>query len=325
MKIKFKPIVLATLLMLSFTTTHLEAASFGRSSVGVSRSSFSSVSRPVSPPSQPTKGGLGGTSGSVGVTKPNVTNGVKNDIANGKQPSPPTSPPSNTNSGSTYSQPQPSHQSTNYTPPSNTSTFMSSLGGAVVGSAIGNMLFGNHSTGSTVINNTGGATPSVTADAPGVVTNSVAPGISSFKQEYGMWNLVSDLIGLIIFLGILGGVGYAGYKVYTHFKKRKSSNMLSTNQCPVNPISQFWAIQNAFAGADTHDLVSLLGSELWHMADGLTPQQLNITNVKYEVRLQNDYEFSVWYSFNDDGEVINQVWHYERIGGKWLLNGVENV
>jgi len=41
--------------------------------------------------------------------------------------------------------------------------------------------------------------------------------------------------------------------------------------------------------------------------------------------LSNPREFSIHYTFEDDGEKVDQVFHYELHEGAWKLNGIETV
>ena len=74
-------------------------------------------------------------------------------------------------------------------------------------------------------------------------------------------------------------------------------------------------------------LQTLLGPDVVdELTMDLQPSSITIKNVSHETRLQNASEFSIWYKFNEiDGSEINQVWHYEKFGKDWKLNGIENV
>jgi hypothetical protein len=323
----------------------------GRSSVssGSSASKSSSFSAPSKPaaapapaPAQSAKpGGIGGnTSGTaVGVRKSEVTGPVANNVNAGKpgnfNPSTPSTTPGYSNSGPSFG----SANTPNYTPAPSPGigaggVFMSSLGGSLAGTMLGNALFGHGSHGSTtVINNGtpssgGSASNGAVAQGPGGGFVDSGPGGSNFsqpKKEYTVWSFIADIIGFVIVVAILLGVAwlfYKGFQLVRNFinKERGVSNI------PFNPTHQFWTIQKAFAAADVTALQTLLGPDIVdELTNGLTASTITLHNVSHEVRLANNTEFSIWYTFEDAGEAINQVWHYEKFGKEWKLNGIETV
>lgn len=345
---RFNKIVSALAITLALSATFAQAASIGRSGGGSShsssssagRSSSSSISRSYSAPAPskpapsvapaPAKpGGIGGTTSSVGVRKSEVTNGVRNDIAQ-----------SNPNAGKagSFSAPNPSYTPTpSYgyaTPPqpsvTNGSTFMSSLGGSFVGSALGNMIFGSHGHGggTTVINNGTPGGSGVVASGPGTVAGDAQfnpGGVTSYKKEYTVWSFIGDVIGFVILLAVLAGLAWLVYKGYKFIRNYINKERGVSTQ-PFNPTQQFWRIQRAFAEADVIELRALLGPDVVdELTNGITASTLSLSNVSHEVRLENATELSIWYKFEDAGEEVNQVWHYEKFGKDWKLNGIENV
>lgn len=336
------------------------AASFGRSGGSFSRS-FSRPSIPKttpapkpSPSATPNKstGGIGGTTGSMGVRKSEVTNQVAaNKVAPAQsapvsRPNVATSPTYSSAPTPTYGTvPQPVYQSAG---PSNTSTFLSSMGGSFVGSSIANMLTGSHGSGgggTTVINNTTGATPgaspatgSALAPSTGAVTpdsalaSSVYPmGAAPVAKSYGIGDFIIDIVLFVILIVLLVAVAfmfYKGFKMirdYINRERKTPARPVSTKQ-PFSPNTKFWEIQNAFANADAVALKSLLGPDLVdETTRDLHPCELTLRNVSHEVVLNNSQEFSVHYTFVDDTKVVSQVWHYELHEGAWKLNGIENI
>lgn len=342
--IKFVTAALVASVMLA---TVAEAGSIGRSGgggfSGGSRSSSSSFSRPSSTYSAPSKsaptpsvapapaksGGIGSTQGSVGVRKSEVTNGVRNDVA--------TSNPNAAKAGS-YSAPStsPSYApapSYGYAPApapqvTNGSTFMSSLGGSFLGSWIGSSLGHSGHGGTTVINNGTAGVPNsggvvTQVDGSGQVTQS-AP-VAQQSSGGGMGSIIWNVILFAVLIAVIVGIAllfYKGFKMLMEYinKERGVSNI------PFNPTQRFWEIQKAFASADVAVLNSLLGPDIVdELTNGLQPSTLTLHNVSHEIRLSNKNEFSIWYKFEDDGSEVNQVWHYERFGSDWRLNGIENV
>lgn len=326
--------------------TSVNATSIGRSggssshsSPSVSRSSGSTHSAPAPAPKAPSvapapakPGGIGGTQGSVGVRKSEVTQPVA------QQTKPTTPAPTSTGAGApaapvystapSYSSPAPAPQV------SGSSVFWNSLGGSFVGNMLGNALFGNHnnSGGTTVINNGGSAG----VPNSGVVSTGPSAGTADAqfnpgglpvqaKKEYTMWNFIGDAITFVILIAVLVGIAWIFYKGFQMIrgyvrKERGVSNI------PFNPTQRFWEIQKAFAAADVASLSSLLGPDVVdELTNGLTASTLTLHNVSHEVRLANNTEFSIWYKFEDGGTEVNQVWHYEKFGSEWKLNGIENV
>ena len=309
-------------------SSHSSSVSSSRSSTSHSTSSYSAPKPSVAPAPSHT-GGIGGTTSSVGVRKSEVTNGVKQDIAHsnpnaGKPGSFGTSTPA------PHYTPTPSYSYPATPAPVVGSGFGSSFMGALGGTIVGNALFGNHGGGgTTVINNGtpgGGAVQSVPS-AGSVADNQFNPGgvSSQPKKEYGVWSFIADIIGFVFVVAILLGVAwifYKGFQLVRGYinKERGVSNI------PFNPTERFWKIQRDFADADVTELKQLLGPDVFdELTNGLTPSTLTLKNVSHEIRLQNANEFSIWYKFEDDGAEVNQVWHYEKFGKDWKLNGIENV
>ena len=347
---KFRKFVtVAAIFAASLASISADAGSIGRSGGGgFSRSSSVSVSRPSVAPSKPAvapapskPGGIGGNTASVGVRKTEVTNGVKQDIAATK-PAPSSGSIGSTSSGSAapHYTPTPSY---GYAPAPQPTVvnggglgggFGSSFLGSMTGTVVGNALFGHHGSsggGTTVINNgtptTSGSVsaPTVVADSNGVVSSSSPVIQSQPKKEYSVWSFIADVIGFTIVVALLVSVAWVFYKgfklVQSYVNKERGVSDL-----PFSPTQRFWEIQKAFAAADVTALQGLLGPDVVdELTNGLEPSTLTLKNVSHEVRLQTTRELSVWYKFEDEGEEVNQVWHFERWEKVWKLNGIENV
>jgi hypothetical protein len=204
------------------------------------------------------------------------------------------------------------------------------------GTLVGNALFGSHGShggGTTVINN---GTPSGGTVSNGAVAQGPSggfvdngPGGSSFsqpaKKEYTVWSFIADVFGFVIVVALLLGVAwlfYKGFQLVRNFINKERG----VSSHPFNPTQKFWEIQKAFATADLTVLQTLLGPDVVdELTNGLAPSALTLHNVSHEIRLSNNTEFSIWYTFEDDGQAVNQVWHYEKFGKDWKLNGIENV
>lgn len=329
------------------------SSSFSSGSSVSRSSSYSAPSKPtVAPspapaPSPATKpGGIGGNTSSVGVRKSEVTQPVAQQVRP-STPATPSTTPSYSNSTPTYGNaPQPNYGGGygggfGNGGVTNGSTFMSSLGGSFLGSWIGTSLghSGSHGGGTTVINNgTPSGTGSVSngsvgsnAVSPGTVgTFDNGPGGSSFgsqsiKKEYTVWSFIADLFGFVIVVALLLGIAWLFYKGF-QLVRNYINKERGVSTVPFNPTQKFWEIQKAFASADLTVLQTLLGPDVVdELTNGLAPSTLTLHNVSHEIRLSNNTEFSIWYTFEDDGQAVNQVWHYEKFGKDWKLNGIENV
>lgn len=314
----------------SSSSSHSSSSGSSRSSSSSSSFSAPSKSSPSVAPAPSHIGGIGGTTASVGVRKSEVTNGVKQDIAASK-PAPVTGSTSSSGSYAPHYTPTPSYSAPAPVVVQSGGGFGSSFMGSLGGTIVGNALFGNHGGGTTVINN---GTPA--GSGSNVVTNGqgVSAGdgvvasngmIVQAKKEYTVWSFIADVFGFVIVVALLLGVAwlfYKGFQIVRNYVNRERG----VSNIPFNPTQQFWRIQRAFAEADVTELKVLLGPDIVdEMTNGLTASTLTLHNVSHEVRLANNTEFSIWYKFEDDGAEVNQVWHYERFGKEWLLNGIENV
>lgn len=326
--------LLSALLVASamITAFPVDAGSIGRSSSSSSsgsRSSYSSPSRssytapapsrPSVAPAPSKPGGIGGTSGSMGVRKSEVTAPVANKVQQSRPtPAPaPSTTPGYSNPIPTYgAAPAPVYQSSG-------SPFLSSMGGAFAGSMLGNMMFsGNRGGGTTVVNN-GGGTGGVAASSGDGYT---AGGPVVQAKSYGIGDFILDVILFAVLVALLVGLAFLAYKGYKMIKAYVNKERGVTGSQPFSPTAQFWVIQNAFASAEVALLKTILGPDLVDEATrDLQPSTLTLSKVSHEVVLNNAHEFSVHYTFVDDGDTVDQVWHYELHDGIWKLNGIETV
>lgn len=338
MKQKLLPALIASCVLASVSIDSY--AAIGRSG-GFSRPSFSrSVSTPKAPSSSPTAapsqskpGGIGGTSGSIGVRKNEVTQSAANRSNPTATPSSPAVPQRQYTSPSTATTPV-------YTQPSNVtngSTFMSSLGGSFVGSALSNMLFGNHGSGggTTVINNGGGSgsgsAPAASSQTvPGTSTyvdqNGVVTTQPHYQKSYGLWDFIKDVFLFGVLVALIGGMIVVFYKGFKKLKEYWNRERGIQPTQPVNPTQMFWRIQQMHAEGSVAGLKELLGPDIVdELTQNLHPYTLMLSRVSHEIVLSTSTEFSVHYTFYEDGNQLNQVWHYELFGSVWKLNGIENI
>lgn len=299
--------------------------SSGRSSSSFSSSSSSSRSSAAPAPSKPT--GIGSTA-SYGVSKPDVTNGVRSDVA---KASPAPTVPSGGTVSTPHSAPAPSY---GYAPtPAPTvihhdsgGGFGSSFAGSMMGSMLGNAI--SRPAAPVVVGGGGYAGPVVAGTSTvvenGTVVQAAQPVV--VQKSYGIGQFILDVILFGILLAVLAGLAFLIYKGLKMTKSYVNTERGIDNN-PFAPTERFWKIQKAFAAADKAALQSLLGPDIKdELIDGIEgTTELDIHKVSHEVRLLNNREFSIWYKFDDGGENVNQVWHFEKIAGDWKLNGIETI
>lgn len=302
-----------------------------------------STPKPAPAPSTTASSGIGGTAGSMGVRKSDVTAPVAAKVDAQRAPTTTTS----SSSGYNY-RPAPSTAaaggaavapSASYAAPaaaSTGSTFWPTFGGALAGSALGNWMFGpSHSApaGGGYAAPAGGAAPAAAApvqyDAAG---NAVAPVGAAYaapaaaQSSYGIGSFILDILKLALLVAILVGLAWLAYKGYKMIRNYINQERGIGETQPFAPTGHFWEIQKAFAVADVEKLKTMLGPDLFDEAtNGIQPIELNLSDVSHEVVRNNPREFSVHYTFTDNGSEVHQVWHYEKFGTQWLLNGIENV
>lgn len=320
-----KALVLA--LTLSVVAFQVDAGSIGRSSssVSVSRSSSSfssssssSRSSSFSAPSKPS--GIGSGS-SIGVSKSEVTNGVRGDIAKAN-PAPVAPTPSTV----PHYAPSPSYGYGTVPAPvvvHHDSGFGSAFAGSMMGSMLGNAL---SRPATPVVVGGGGYAGPVVAGTTTVVENGGQPVVVERESSYGIGHFILDVIMFGILLAVVAGVALLIYKGLKMTKSYVNTERGIDNN-PFAPTERFWKIQKAFAAADKVTLEPLLGPDMKdEVLDGLgNPTENTISKVSHEVRLLNNREFSIWFKFEDDGEHVDQVWHFEKFNGDWKLNGIETI
>lgn len=311
-------------------------SAIGRSG-GFSRPSFSrSFSAPKAPSSTPTvaptqskPGGIGGTTGSFGVRKSEVTQSAANKV------NPPVAPAQVTPQKQ-YT-PPPTATTPVYSQPSNVtngSTFLSSLGGSFIGSTLSNMISGNHGSngGTTVINNGGGSntgavpTPAATGTTTYVDQNGVVTSQPYQHKSYGLWDFIKDVFLFGVLIALIGGMIFVFYNGFKKLKEYWNRERGVAPTQPFNPTQMFWKIQQMHAEGSVSGLNELLGPDIIdELTNNLQPYTLMLSRVSHEVVLSNKNEFSVHYTFYEDDQRLDQVWHYELFGSDWRLNGIENI
>jgi hypothetical protein len=141
-----------------------------------------------------------------------------------------------------------------------------------------------------------------------------------------MWNFIGDVIAFAILVALVVGIAFLFYKGFKMVKNYINRERGVGETQPFSPTARFWEIQRAFAAADIALLKTLLGPDLVDEAtQNLEATTLSLSGVSHEVVLTTPREFSIHYTFTDADETINQVWHYEKFGNVWQLNGIENV
>lgn len=283
----------------------------------ISRSG-SSFSRSSSAPSAPAR--------NMGLSRPSVAPPSRPPevrTAPRVAPTAPVTSPSSYQAAPTYAAPAP------MIAPSTGSTFMSSMGGALVGSMVGNALTGSHGGGgnTTVINGGGGGAAPAAAAAPGVVSGGgeyAAPvAVSTSSSIAGtIWSFLLGLIGLSIIFGLI----MAAIALYRNY--RKEQTMTNKEYLPFSPVAKFLEVQRAFAACDSTALRGLLGQDMVDQAIADLPEeptQCKLVGISYEVLDVEKNVISIAFTADDlmDNTKINETWHFTRNSGAWLLNGIE--
>ena len=228
------------------------------------------------------------------------------------------------------------------------STFLAGAGGGLVGSMLGNAINGGHGGGggTTVVNNgapaAGAAVAAPSADvAPSTVGAPAAypyPAASTpAASGKSVWGWLGDTIGffLLVALVILGC--WLTYRLIQTIRKaiddqkaEKANNAMLDDALPFSPAAKFWAIQRAFAANDTDALKWLTGPDVLDEAlAGVLqePQEAKFSGVHFELIDRSATVISIHYRAHDDVDnvEINEVWHFVLQGGRWLLNGIEQI
>lgn len=320
----------------------------GTSSIGVRKPT---ITQPVaSQIQQQRQPAAVNSSSSTYRAQPQYSSGYNNSNYN-QQP--------NYNNSSNYNNSNYNHPQSNSTGPSAVGTFAAAAGGSLVGSAVGNALFNNHNAtpSTTIVNNGAPAAVPVTqsatvAQAPAIidpVTGNVTamPGTAVVQQVpqlpaaqvvqqqkgYGLFSLISDMLGFVIVAALALAIVFGGYMVFKRSKKFIEQEKQEAAEVhaaeiaqPFAPVSKFWTIQRAFSDADVVALKAQLGPDVVdELTANIEPTAIQISNVSSDILHLTSTEFSVHYKFTDNNEQIDQVWHYEVHDGQWKLNGIENL
>lgn len=201
------------------------------------------------------------------------------------------------------------------------------MGGAVVGSVVGNALSNNHS--NTTVVTGGGAAPVAAAPAqvvsPGVEyaapATVVATQQSSSSFASSIWSFLFGLIGLVLIAGLI-------WFVVSVIRRYRSERAVTTSTLPFSPVSKFLEVQRAFAAKDALALRNLLGGDMYEqiLADlPDEPAESKLTGISYEVLDIDGDVISIAFKADDlmDNTKLNETWHFVREGKAWVLNGIE--
>lgn len=202
------------------------------------------------------------------------------------------------------------------------------MGGAVVGSMIGNALTNNH--GSTTVVTGGGAAP---VAAP-VAGQSVSPGVEyaapatvvaatqpSSSVSSSIWSFLFGLIGLVLIAALI-------WAVVSFVRRYRSERAMNTSRLPFSPVALFLEIQHAFAAKDVPALRNLLGGDLLDQLVADLPDEptkCKLAGISYEVLDIDRDVISIAFKADDlmDNTKLNETWHFVRDGKSWVLNGIE--
>lgn len=198
---------------------------------------------------------------------------------------------------------------------------MSSLGGSFLGSWIGSSM-GSHNNGTTVVN-AGGGGVAPTVAAPGYVTGGTVVAAAPSVSPVGfLW----QLLGIIVLLAIIAGVLWGIVAVVRSFRREKMMDAPAT--LPFSPVSHFLEVQRAFAAKDVPALRALLGPDLIDQVLADLPEESTapqLAGISYTVAGISSGVISIHFQAEDrmDGSRLDETWHFSRIGGVWVLNGID--
>lgn len=264
------------------------------------------------------------TARSIGMSRPSVSK--PSSTSNYASTSRPSYKPS-------YTPPRPT-TSPQYAPAPSYSSggsgggFLSSMAGGFTGSALGSMLFGNHGSGTTVVNNGGGGVaPAVggAAMAGAPVAYAAPVTVSSGPTMAG---LLGNILLCLFLLCLIGALIWFVWGVIKTARQRAAEVEMDPEELPFSPIAKFIAIQQAFAARDTMALHVLLGPDMVDQAVADLPDEpseYTLANIAYHVVDVSPFTISVHFTADDksDNTTLNEMWHFRRIGSSWVLNGIE--
>ena len=204
------------------------------------------------------------------------------------------------------------------------------MGGALVGSMVGNALTNNHGSNTTVVTG-GGAVPvaaaPVAAQAGAPVVEYAAPATvvataqPTTSISSSIWGFLSGLIGLVLIAALI-------WAVVSFVRRYRSERAVTTSNLPFSPVSKFLEVQRAFAAKDALALRGLLGEDMYDqlMADlPNEPTESKLVGISYEVLDIDSDVISIAFKADDlmDNTKLNETWHFVRDGKAWVLNGIE--
>ena len=212
---------------------------------------------------------------------------------------------------------------------------------------LGNAINGAHGGGggTTVVNNgapaAGAAVAAPSADvAPSTAGAPAYPYPAASTPAVSgksVWGWLGDTIAffLLVALAILGC--WLIYRLIQGIRKaiddqkdEKANDEMLDDALPFSPAAKFWAIQSAFAANDTDALKWLIGPDMLDEALASVlqePQEAKFSGVCFELIDRSATVISIHYRAHDDVDnvEINEVWHFVLQGGRWLLNGIEQI
>lgn len=298
-------------LLTFFLAASMVASSFAGS---ISRGG-GSFSRSVSSPAR-----------SIGMSRPTVTRPATSpSYAPGYSTPRPTTTP-------TYSGPAPMAAATHapVVAPSTGSTFLSSMGGSFVGSWLGSSIGSSHGGGTTVVNNGGaGGVPggAVLGGVPGAAGPVV---VAQAAPSFSLAGFLANALVCILLAAAIGGLVWFLWGLVK--SKRREMQALafsdSPQDLPFGPISRFLELQRAFASKDTTTIraytTSDLGEQLVHDLPA-EATSMTLKSITYDVLDVGARVLSIRHTAIDtqDDTLVDEVWHYTKDHGTWLLAGIE--
>ncbi len=221
------------------------------------------------------------------------------------------------------------------------------LGGAVVGGVIANGINGSSPV---VINN-------------GAPAGAVAPGQQAVQNDFGapqvayqggaqgnggmgfwgfIWSVLTFLFNAALLCGLVA-LAYFGIKKAMQMYRERTGKTIgqaftqtSFAAAPVGSttgffaVAEFMAIQRAFAGQDMDTLRQKLSPNMIETIqfEG-KPEVCTVVDAQatkvYEDSDEISYRMKAVDTSADPGILIDEVWHYTKIGNQWKLDGIEQM
>lgn len=251
---------------------------------------------------------------------------------------PATVPSTPTYSRPSYTAPAPKPSTTTSSVPSSTNNttvihhdsggggggFMSSFGGSFLGSMLGSSIASHPVAAAPVV--AGAPVAGGMATSGGAVVVEQGPSFGAMFLGFILILMAAGILGMLIY----GFVSYFREQREEKQRMEKFQMMKGNLPLPFSPVSMFLGIQRAFASRDEAALRGYLGEDMIEQALADLPSEVReskFVGVTYETREVNDNVISILFKATDaiDNIKVNEVWHFTKQQGRWVLNGINTA